>query len=183
MEKSKVDKYRVKRGDIFGFAILKNLFFLGYFLVLHLHRKQDLIDKFMADNKGMDEARADAEVSKFLLDAEMANAYIKFEKDKVLNPPDLKAEAEQTLSDPKTIATYVAWLIGGASFGFIRKEFIEPKYASGEWEEFHIQLPFQDLIKPASETAAEAATPVAKLSDSVIGAADAVHDSIVTALS
>lgn len=137
----------------------------------------------MNDNKGMDEARANDEVARFLLDAEMANAYIKFEKDKVLNPPDLKAEAEQTLSDPKTIATYVAWLVGGASFGFIRKEFIEPRYASGEWEELHIQLPFQDMIKPATNTAAEVATPVAKMTDSVIGAADAVHDSIMTALS
>mmetsp|Transcript_122980 Transcript_122980/g.183972 ORF Transcript_122980/g.183972 Transcript_122980/m.183972 type:complete len:229 (-) Transcript_122980:69-755(-) len=149
--------------------------------------KQDLMDRFMRDNKGMDEARAEEEVSKFLMDAEMANAYIKFEQDKVLNPPNLKEEAEQSLADPKTIATYAAWLIGGGSFGYIRKEFIEPKYASGEWEEIHIALPFQDMIKPAAEkaaeTAAEVATPVAKLSDSLIGAADAVHDSILTVMS
>jgi len=103
--------------------------------------KQELVNKFSRDNKGMSEERANAEVSKFMMDAEMVNAYIKFERNKVENPPDRKAEAEQTLSDPKTIATYAAWLIGGGSFGYIRKNFIEPKYASGEWEEFHIQLP------------------------------------------
>ena len=137
----------------------------------------------MNDNKGMDEERADLEVSKFLMDAEMANAYIKFEKDKVLNPPNYKEEAEQSFSDPKTIATYAAWLIGGGSFGYIRKEFIEPKYASGEWEEFHIQLPFQDMIKPA-ETAVEAVpevvTPAAELSDSLVSAVSAVHDTVLT---
>jgi hypothetical protein len=145
-------------------------------------RKKDLLDRFMSDNTGMDEARAEDEVTKFLMDAEMSNAYINFEKDKVLNPPNLKEEAEQQLSDPKTIATYAAWLIGGGSFGYIRKEFIEPKYASGEWEEFHIALPFQDMIKPA-ETAAEVAIPLAKLSDSFMGATDSVHDSIFTAMS
>jgi hypothetical protein len=137
----------------------------------------------MSDNKGMEEERAEEEVLKFLLDAEMANAYIKFEKDKVLNPPNRKEEAEQNFSDPKTIATYAAWLIGGGSFGYIRKEFIEPKYASGEWDEIHITLPFQDLIKPTVQTAVEVATPVAKLSDSLSGAADAVHDSILTVMS
>jgi hypothetical protein len=103
--------------------------------------KQELANKFVRDNKGMSEDRALAEVSKFMMDAEMVNAYIKFERKKVENPPDRKAEAEQTLSDPKTLATYAAWLIGGGSFGYIRKTFIEPKFASGEWEEIHIQLP------------------------------------------
>jgi hypothetical protein len=103
--------------------------------------KQELADKFVRDNKGMTEERALSEVSKFMMDAEMVNAYIKFERDKVENPPDRKAEAEQTLSDPRTIATYAAWLIGGGSFGYIRKNIIEPKFASGEWEEIHIQLP------------------------------------------
>jgi hypothetical protein len=89
----------------------------------------------------MEEERAYMEVNKFYMDAEMVNAYINFEKDKVLNPPDLKAEAEQNFSDPKTIATYAAWLIGGGSFGWIRKTFIEPKFESGEWEAIHIGLP------------------------------------------
>eukprot|EP00429_Kryptoperidinium_foliaceum_P010965 CAMPEP_0176001916 /NCGR_PEP_ID=MMETSP0120_2-20121206/376_1 /TAXON_ID=160619 /ORGANISM="Kryptoperidinium foliaceum, Strain CCMP 1326" /LENGTH=229 /DNA_ID=CAMNT_0017334485 /DNA_START=64 /DNA_END=753 /DNA_ORIENTATION=- len=124
--------------------------------------KQELVEKFQRDNKGFDEERALQEVSKFMLDSEMVNAYIKFERDKVENPPDLKAEAEQNLSDPKTIATYAAWLIGGASFGYVRKNIIEPKFESGEWEEIHIALPG---FKP--EAAAEAAQSVSSAASSI----------------
>ena len=53
------------------------------------------------------------------MDAEMVTAYIRFEKGK--ESRDLKAEAEQQLSDPKTLATYAAWIVGGAGFGYIRK--------------------------------------------------------------
>ncbi len=117
--------------------------------------KQELVEKFQRDNKGMDESRAVTEVAKFMMDAEMVNSYIKFERNKVENPPDLKAQAEETLSDPRTIATYAAWLIGGASFGYIRKEIIEPKYASGEWQEIHITLPgFKDEAANAVQTVA-----------------------------
>jgi hypothetical protein len=136
------------------------------------------MEKFQRDNKGMDEERADAEVSKFLMDAEMVNSYIKFEKDKVENPPDYKAEAEQTLSDPKTIATYAAWLIGGGSFGYIRKEIIEPKYASGEWEEIRITIP--NWFPVGGGEAAEAANSVASAADAIdaSAAADAVHTTL-----
>lgn len=141
--------------------------------------KQELVEKFQRDNKGMDESRAVAEVAKFMMDAEMVNAYIKFERNKVENPPDLKAQAEETLSDPKTIATYAAWLIGGASFGYIRKEIIEPKYASGEWQEIHITIPgFKD-------DAANAIQSVASALDSVDASAtlDSAHSSLENILS
>lgn len=115
----------------------------------------------------MDEERANAEVSKFMMDPEMVNAYIKFERDKVENPPDLKAEAEQTLSDPKTIATYAAWLIGGGSFGYIRKEIIEPKFASGEWEEIHITLPSPPAFMIKEDVAADAVQSVASALHSI----------------
>ena len=127
----------------------------------------------------MDESRANTEVSKFMMDAEMVNAYIKFERDKVENPPDLRAQAEETLSDPKIIATYAAWLIGGASFGYIRKEIIEPKYASGEWQEIHITLPgFQNEATSAAQT-------VASILDSVETSStlDSAHSGIDNILS
>jgi hypothetical protein len=123
-------------------------------------RKGELVAKFQRDNKGMDEEQADKEVSKFLMDPEMVNSYIKFERDKIENPPDRKAEAEQTLSDPKTIATYAAWLIGGSSFGYIRKTYIEPKYQSGEWEPIHIPLPNWFPVGGGEEAAADAAQSV-----------------------
>lgn len=139
-----------------------------------LYRKGELMEKFQRDNKGMSEERADEEVSKFMMDSEMVNAYIKFERNKIENPPDRKAEAEQTLSDPKTIATYVAWIIGGAGFGYVRKSIIEPKYASGEWEEIHIPLP---ALPGMGEKAAEAVSSTFTSVDGV-SLADMGHHSI-----
>lgn len=144
------------------------------------------MDKFQRDNKGMDEERADAEVSKFMMDPEMVNAYIKFERGKVENPVDYKAEAEQTLSDPKTVATYAAWLIGGISFGYVRKEIIEPKFASGEWEEIHITLPSPPsfLIKEQAADAVQSVASALHLFDAS-SAVDSAHsglDSIISTM-
>jgi hypothetical protein len=132
----------------------------------------------------MDEERANAEVSKFMMDPEMVNAYIKFERDKIENPPDLKAEAEQTLSDPKTIATYAAWLVGGGSFGYIRKEIIEPKFASGEWEEIHINLPSPPAFM-IKEEAADAVQSVSSALHSIdtSAAVDSAHTGLDSILS
>jgi hypothetical protein len=133
----------------------------------------------------MGEEQADEEVLKFLMDSEMVNAYIKFEKDKVLNPPNLKEQAEQNLADPKTIATYAAWAIGGAGFGVFRKEVIEPKYASGEWEEIHLGLPsWLPQLQPAS-SAVEAASVADAASTTVDGgllAMQAVHETVMDAV-
>lgn len=120
-----------------------------------------------------------------MMDPEMVNAYIKFERDKIENPPDLKAEAEQTLSDPRTIATYAAWLIGGASFGYIRKEIIEPKYASGEWEEIHINLPSPPAFMIKHDEVADAVQSIASALHSMDAPAtmDSAHSSLDNILS
>ena len=78
----------------------------------------------------MEKDRAETEVDKFILDAEMVNAFIAFEKKKS-EPGYLKSEAEATLSDPQTWGTYAAWIIGGAGFAYVKNVIVEPKYASG----------------------------------------------------
>ena len=82
----------------------------------------------------MDEERVKAEVTKFLKDAEMVRAYIKFKRDEVENPSTFNEEEALSLSNPRTLATYAVWIIGGFGIGYIRKEIVEPKIASGEWE-------------------------------------------------
>ena len=114
------------------------------------HSKDDIIQKLLRDNKGFSRDRAEQEVDKFLMDAEMVTAYIRFEKGK--ESRDLKAEAEQQLSDPKTLATYAAWIVGGAGFGYVRKTIIEPKFASGEWQEIHISLPGMTPVEAIQQT-------------------------------
>jgi len=98
--------------------------------------REELIEKFEDDNESFTLERATEEVDRFLMDAEMINAWITYEKRKAANPDAFKAleESEEAPSTVKTIATYAAWLVGGATFSSLRQNYIEPKYASGEWE-------------------------------------------------
>merc|ERR1712051_545276 len=88
---------------------------------------------------GFDQERAEDEVDKFILDAEMVNKFISFEK-KRSDPEYLRKQAEENLSDPSTWGIYAAWLVGGVGFGLVKNLYIEPKYASGEWQETHIDI-------------------------------------------
>merc|ERR1712157_218619 len=47
-----------------------------------LGTKDDLLTKFVGDNPQFDDERAETEVMKFMMDAEMVNKYIAFEKEK-----------------------------------------------------------------------------------------------------
>eukprot|EP00539_Tryblionella_compressa_P017632 CAMPEP_0178857016 /NCGR_PEP_ID=MMETSP0746-20121128/24243_1 /TAXON_ID=913974 /ORGANISM="Nitzschia punctata, Strain CCMP561" /LENGTH=240 /DNA_ID=CAMNT_0020523245 /DNA_START=63 /DNA_END=785 /DNA_ORIENTATION=- len=126
--------------------------------------KQELMNKFQSDNPSFSPERVEEEVDRFMMDAESVNMYIKYLKERKLNPQKFAAEAleaELSLSNPKTAATYAAWLIGGLSFGYIKSEIIEPKFASGEWQ---LNLPF--LSKP--DSAVEAVSSVSQAVDQVI---------------
>jgi hypothetical protein len=75
-----------------------------YSLPLYYSRDQ-LIEKFQNDNPQFKLDRIEIEVDKFMMDAEMANGYIKYLKDKKLNPRNYEAEleAELSLSNPRTV--------------------------------------------------------------------------------
>jgi hypothetical protein len=61
---------------------------------------------------------------------------------------------------------YAAWLIGGLSFGYIKNEIIEPKFASGEWQSLHINLPF--FSDKSDAAVVETVTSVSQAMDAVI---------------
>lgn len=63
------------------------------------------MEKFKRDNSGFTQERAEMEVDKFLMDAEMMSAYINYEKRKASG--SLREEAEANLSNPRIWATYV----------------------------------------------------------------------------
>lgn len=126
--------------------------------------KNDLMTKMEADFKKYSPKQVEEEVDKFIMDAEGVNMYIRYLKDKEENPAKYAQQAlekELSLSNPKTLATYAAWLVGGLSFGAIRKEFIDPKFASGEWSLMSFQLPFMskpDAVVEAASTLSSKAT-------------------------
>lgn len=98
--------------------------------------KEDLKEKFQSDNTSWDSKRVEEEVDRFMMDAENVNMYIKYLTDKIENPEKYAAqalEAELSLSNPKTAATYLVWLVGGVSIGIFRTEYLAPKLESGEW--------------------------------------------------
>lgn len=108
--------------------------------MLPLDSRDEIVEKFMRDNTSFSQERAEAEVDKFLMDAEMMSAYINYEKKKASG--SLREEAEANLSDPRIWSTYLSWFFGIFFFNYFRKTYIDPKFASGEWEEIHIKLPF-----------------------------------------
>lgn len=118
----------------------------------------------------MEEERIQEEVTKFMMDREMVESFIAFEKRKA-DPRNLKAEAESNLSDPSTWGVYAVWIAGGAGFAYAKNVIVEPKYASGEWEEIHITLPGAEKFAQAAadKAAAEAAAsiPVEAVSSAV----------------
>lgn len=118
----------------------------------------------------MEEERIQEEVTKFMMDREMVESFIAFEKRKA-DPRNLKAEAESNLSDPSTWGVYAVWIAGGAGFAYAKNVIVEPKYASGEWEEIHITLPGAEKFAQAAadKVAAEAAAsiPVEAVSSAV----------------
>jgi len=99
--------------------------------------KEDLKAKFQSDNKSWNAERVEEDVDRFMMDAENVNMYLKYLQDRNENPEKYRAEAleaELSFSNPKTVATYAAWLVGGVSVGIFRSEILAPKLASGEWQ-------------------------------------------------
>lgn len=119
-----------------------------------LGNRDDIIGKFMKDNKNMEMDQAEAEIKRFMMDAEMVNAFIAYEKKKA-DPNFVRDSVEENLSDPATLSTYAIWITGGVGFAYLKNRVIEPKFASGEWEEIKISLPQFDFGK-ASDSVAEA---------------------------
>jgi hypothetical protein len=76
------------------------------FLSLLYYRKQQLMQKFQADNRSFSPERVEEEVDRFMMDAESVNMYIKYLKDRKTNPEKYAneaLEAELSLSNPKTV--------------------------------------------------------------------------------
>lgn len=123
----------------------------------------------MEDNKAFTQERAEMEVDKFLMDAEMMSAYINYEKRKAAGTLQ---EGEAEPSTPWS--TYVTWFFGVYFLNYMKRTYVDPKFASGEWT-----LPFggggtdaaADAVTSAADTATQTLT-------SVQGAIDTLSDAM-----
>ena len=88
----------------------------------------------MKDNPKFSRERAEEEVSRFLMDSEVVNAYIKHKK----NPPNLN----QMMEDQQIpLGTYALYGVGGLALGSLKDNFIDKKFESGEWERPAFEFP------------------------------------------
>ncbi len=100
--------------------------------------RDDMIAIFKRDNNSFTQERAELEVDKFLMDAEMMSAYINYQKKKASGSlGDGEVEAP-----PPGLGTYLNWFAGFYFISYLKRTFIDPKFESGEWEGIHWNLPF-----------------------------------------
>jgi len=133
----------------------------------------------MKDNKNFSREHAEEEVDKLMMDAEVLGKLVFYERNKEDIIKRQKQEEAESLSNPKTLATYAVWLIGGASFPYLRRKFIEPKFESGEWSDLHLQLPkfgFWGGVSDATNSVIDGAA-----SSSIPSAVETVSESISVA--
>jgi len=140
-----------------------------------LGTRDDIIGKFMKDNKKMEQEQAEAEIKRFMMDAEMVNAFIAYEKKKA-DPNFIRDSVEEQFSDPATLSTYAIWISGGIGFAYVKNRIIEPKYASGEWEEIRLKLPQFDFGKAAVDSVAQVVDSA--VTDTTIQIAHSVSDAM-----
>lgn len=124
-----------------------------------LGTRDEIIAKFMKDNKKMEQEQAEAEIKRFLMDAEVVNSFISYEKKKA-DPNFIRDSVEAEFSDPATLSTYAIWISGGVGFAYLKNRVIEPKFASGEWDEIRLKLPQFDFGKAAVDVAMDSAAQV-----------------------
>ena len=161
--------------------------FLTFLPSRYANRKEALIERIQGDVTDFSSReKAEQEASRLLMDAEVIARLVFYEK----NKDEINLREEGNLGNPNTIWTYAVWLGLGATFPYLRRTFIDPKFESGEWDKFNlktlvpdIQLPFglggdaaSDAVAPAAADAVSAAV------DSVSSAVDSVSDVISNAM-
>lgn len=150
-------------------------------LILH-HSREDLIAKTMSDVQTFDRATAEKEVDKFLMDAEMVNLYIQFQK-KLEEDPDfaVPAEKEEGFFSFRTLVFgYLGYVILTSVPAYFRK-YVAEQEAAGTWQGTNIPLVDEwiEKTRPAVEAAQQAAAEAAQSAsaDVVQAVSDAVQSS------
>ena len=142
------------------------------------YRKDELTRRVQQDVKTLStpEQVNDA-VALLLLDAEVLQRVLFYEQ----NKEEIAALIEQQGGENTmgTIGTYATWLGVGAGLPYVKRQFIDPKFASGEWQAPHLSdfLPFlpkaeiANVVTDTLSTSSSAATAVVDAIDSVSTAA------------
>jgi hypothetical protein len=128
------------------------------------------VKRTMEDVKKFDKAKATAEVEKFMMDAEMINLNIEFEKrcEEVPGFREMVAKGPQTNIFDKAFP----FILGGFALNWAKRNFIDPKLASGE-----LTIPFlggggdSAVQDAATQAAGDIITQAAAASEVVVNQA------------
>jgi hypothetical protein len=140
-----------------------------------MYRKENLIVRVQGDVTALSREQAEEEVSKLLLDAEILQRVLFYEK----NKEEIASRGLGNDAGGTTIGTYALWLGVGALIPSLKRTFVDPKFESGEWEKIRI-TDYLTFLPKFGETAA---TTSADVVDAVVSSpAAAVVDSVTSAM-
>jgi len=157
-------------------------------------RREDLIEKALQDIPTFDRATAEAEIDKFLLDAEMLDLYIRFQKaveeDPEFSVPEERKPGpfEQILSFQNIVLLYAGYFFFVAARDKFRR-YVAEQESLGEWKGTNIQFiddwidKTRDAANAALEATSEAATSSTDAATNVGEALQSVSDTISDAAS
>jgi hypothetical protein len=128
-----------------------------------------MIERTLADIKGFDRAKAEAEVDKFLLDQEAVGMMIQFQKMKAEDPdfkvPDEK-EDEGLFSFKNIVTIYAIYFVSTTGSTVFRK-WVAGQEAAGEWSGTGIPFVDEWIANTAEVTVQSAVDTVAAIADAV----------------
>jgi hypothetical protein len=135
----------------------------------------------MEDIPAFDRAKAESEVDKFLMDAEMVNLYIQFGKEVEKNPDFKVPEAEQQdegfFSLRTLVLGYVTYVFASTGITVFRR-YVAGQEVAGDWKGTNIPFIDQWIERTSPE---ETAKVLQKLSEAADSAAAQSAESLQTA--
>ena len=146
------------------------------------NRRADILDRVKADIPSLNQAQAEAEVDKFLLDAECLRIYIEFNKRKAEDPDfavEGQEESEGIFSLTTVVYIYVAY-VAYTSLPTIFRKWVEGKQAAGEWngsgipfiDDWLANSPVPVDVPAAVDASVNAAVDVADTAQNVAASVD-----------
>jgi hypothetical protein len=149
------------------------------YIKTHIHtttfRKENLIARVQEDVTAWSRDQAEEGVRKLLLDAEVLQRLLFYEK----NKEEIASRGLGNEVGGTTIGTYALWLGVGALIPTLKRTFIDPKFESGEWEKIRIS-DYLTFLPKFGETASTTSVDVV---DAVVSSpAAAVVDSVTSAV-
>lgn len=131
-------------------------------------RREDLVQKTMRDISSFSREKAEKEVDKFLLDAEMANLYIQFMKKKEEDPDfEVPAAEEEGFFSFRTLIYGYLGFVAFTTIPAVFRNWVAAQEVAGTWHGTNIQAIDNWIQNTAPTKIPAAAAAIQTVSDAV----------------